>query len=123
LYLGTSSDGLRSRLSVPELAALGDPVMGGDIRRVDGWLLEGSVLAETKNESLHGAVADDRLPVRLGDRVARANVVPGPFLVRPTMPLRYGPACIPDMPCPGWQPMWQVVAQVDDRPAIWVGSP
>ena len=93
------------------LIALGDRALGDDLRLVDGWLLEGSVLAETKNESLHEADADRRLAVVVGDGVTRANVVPGPFLVRPAVPLRSG------------SPVWQVVVQVPHQPIIRVSSP
>jgi hypothetical protein len=110
-YLGTSSDALEARDSVTGLIALGDPTRGDDLRLVDGWLLEGCVLAETKNESLHEADADRRLPVAIADGVTRANVVPGPFLVRPTLPPRVG------------SPAWQVIAQVPHQPVIRVSSP
>jgi hypothetical protein len=120
-YYGTTADGLASPISVPDLVALGEPVPSSDVHLVDGWLIAGGILTDDKEENVVAPRPDHAVRAAVAGERWKGGQIPGPFLVRPFAGhWMSGPVCLPDVPCPGPKPGWQVVAQVADRPAIRV---
>ncbi len=120
-YYGTAADGLASSISVADLIASGEPVVGGDVRLVRGWLIAGAILTDDKDENVVSPRPDHAVRIAVAEERWKGGQIPGPFLVRPYMPGYRGPACFDaNSPCPTLPAGWQVVAQVPDQPAIRV---